>query len=296
MQIKINSYGSKDEEQLMQLLKLCSEDDVLLHIVNSARLKFAYSAIIDDKLVGILASWKSSFHPYCTYFRILGNPLYNSLNIEEQLLSKVKELKPEDFPLQTSAWETSNNLINIYTNNGFKEIRRTYLPTLEVSNLGEYNLNIRNNYQIKTLEEVLSDEMFMEELTLLVKRIYEQTHLVNPVADINLDKWQELILDDVVQNGSYIYVDENENNIMAYAFLHESDKSDSLDLGWVGAIDKEHKQLIPQLVLNQIEYANKHNFHFIMGEFDTTDEYAMEVLNHFPFAPSPTWITFQKSN
>ena len=32
----------------------------------------------------------------------------------------------------------------------------------------------------------------------------------------------------------------------------------------------------------------------IIGEFDTTDKYAMIVLNSLPFAPYPTGITFQK--
>lgn len=295
MQITINNYEEKEIEQIRQLFKLCSEDEFLLNIVHPARLKVAYSAFIENKLVGFVFAWRSSFHPNCTYFRILVNPFYKFLSIGELLLSKVENLKMEDLPLQTSAWETSNNLVSMYINYGFKEIRRTFSPTLHVSDLTEYTLNIRNNNHIRTLEEVVSNEVLMEKLTHLVKRVYEKTHLVNPVANFEVDKWQEMILaDDVIQNGSYVYLDKNEKGIIAYSFLHESDKIDSLELGWCGAIDTEHKWLIPQLVLNQVEYANKHEFQFLMGEFDTTDEYAMEVLNNFPFSPSPTWITFQK--
>jgi len=32
----------------------------------------------------------------------------------------------------------------------------------------------------------------------------------------------------------------------------------------------------------------------MLGGFDTTDKYAMKVLESFPFSPNPTWITYQK--
>lgn len=67
----IKEYEGKEEDQLKQLLFSCFEDDMLLNIVNSSRLKFAYAAFIKEKLVGFMFAWMSSIHPYCTYFRIL---------------------------------------------------------------------------------------------------------------------------------------------------------------------------------------------------------------------------------
>lgn len=108
-------------------------------------------------------------------------------------------------------------------------------------------------------------------------------------------KWRELILaDDVIAAGSYICIDEDEKNILAYSFLHESDEEDSFDLGWCGASTTEQIQMIPQLVLHQIKYVIEQNIQFLNGEFDTTDQYAMKVLERFPFEPVPIWITVQK--
>lgn len=53
-------------------------------------------------------------------------------------------------------------------------------------------------------------------------------------------------------------------------------------------------KLIPHLTSHQIKYAINHDIKCIVGEFDTTDIHAMEVLGSFPFAPCPTWITYQK--
>ncbi|MEK9198440.1 hypothetical protein [Ureibacillus sp. FSL E2-3493] len=295
MDIIIKKYEAKEEKQLKSLVQVCFEDEVLLEIIKSTQLISAYSAIFEDKLVGIICAWKSKFHPFCTYFRILINPIYNSLNIEKHLLSKLENLKIKNLPLQTSVWETSNKLVKFYINNGFRQIRRTYSPILKVSDVADYLPNIQGNYQILTLTEVLPNIILTNQLIQLVRRIYIKTHVANPVANFDEEKWRKMIFaDDTVYNGSYIYLDTNENSIVAYAFLHESDKIDSLELGWCGAIDTKYIQLISDLIHNQVNYALNHNIQFIIGEFDTTDDYAMEVLTNFPFAPSPTWITLQK--
>lgn len=295
MQIIIKKYEEQDEEQLKELFYLCFEDENLLNILSNNRFKFAYSAFFENKLVGIMLSWQNSFHPYCTYFRILVNPIYHFSNIAEQLLSKIEDLKTRNVPLQTSVYETAASLISTYKENGFKVIRRTYSPTLKVSDIVDYIPYNRENHQIKNVREILSNELLMEELTHFAKWIYEKTHEANPVANFEIDKWQELIFtDDLVQNGSYIYLDKNEKSIIAFSFLYESDESGSLEVGWCGSAEDEHKMLIPQLFFHQVHYAIRNGFQFIIGEFDSTDEYAMELLNNFPFAPSPTWLTLQK--
>ncbi|MED3656292.1 hypothetical protein P4489_18630 [Heyndrickxia sporothermodurans] len=295
MQYIIKKYDNQEKEQLNQLLHLCFEDEYLLNIVGSSNLKFAYSAFCENKLVGFIIAWTSSFHPYCTYFRILSNPLYSKLKIEEKLLSTLEKLEEINFPIQTSIWETSVNLKRVYENNGFKEIRRTYMPKLTVSDIKEELPDCSNEYRIITLAEVLSNRKLMDRLTHVVKDNYEKTHIVNPVASVGVKKWRELIVsDDIIANGSFIYVDKNENNIIAYSFLHESDKKNSFELGWCGVSNNQKKNLVPQLIFQQIKYCIKKDVKFIIGEFDTTDQYALEVLQSFPFAPCPTWITYQK--
>ena len=110
-----------------------------------------------------------------------------------------------------------------------------------------------------------------------------------------IDKWRELIhVDDIITELSYICIDQNEENILTYSFLHNSGNKDAFDLGWCGALTTEHIQMIPQLVNHQIKYAIEQKTQFLNGEFDTTDLYAMKVLESFPFEPAPSWITVQK--
>lgn len=296
MQCIIKKYENKDEKHVKELIHLCLEDTYLIKVLNSSRLIFAYSAFCDNKLVSLLLAWTSSFHPHCTYIRILSNPIYRSANIEEELLSKVEEQEGLKFPLQTSIWETSANIKNIYEDNGFKEIRRTYMPTLYVSHVNQDISIDSERYILKTLTAVSRDEGLLRKLTSLVKSNYENTHLVNPVVDASIDKWKELIFaDDIIPDGSYIFLDLFQSEIVAYSFLHQSEKNDTYELGWCGVAGCYNKELVSHLTFHQIKYATEHDVQFIEGEFDSTDHIAMEVLKSFPFKPSPTLITYQKA-
>src|SRR5690625_4724619 len=149
--MKIKKYENQETEQVRELINLNFEDEYLLDILTSSALNFAYSAIAENKLVGIAVTWTSSFHPHCTYFRILSNPFYHVYNIDEKLLSKVLELKTVELPLQTSFWESSYNMQKLYKDNGFSEIRRTYMPTLKVSSFSNDIPHGKKMHNVKNL-------------------------------------------------------------------------------------------------------------------------------------------------
>src|SRR5690625_102694 len=293
MSIVIKRYNKADEKQLQSLISMSFEEASVVNIVRTSRVEFAYSAFVSNKLVGAIFGWKNKFHPNCMYFRIVSHPFYVHYPIEEKLLNKAKNIKHH--PLITSIWETSARLKSLYIKNGFKEMRRTYMPKLYLTNdiVREIKNRDKNNYFIKSLAEISSNKELMNKLTSLVKRNYESMHQENPIKSMDLANWKSLILaEDTILNGSYIFVNEKQSEIIAYSFLHESDTMNVVELGWCGCIDNRYKHLIPQLIFQQIKYCLSQNINSLLGEFDTTDHYAMEVLKSFPFTPCPTWITY----
>ncbi|PEB51119.1 GNAT family acetyltransferase [Bacillus pseudomycoides] len=296
MRLFIKEYENTNEGQVKQLIDLCHEESYLLHLLESKKLRYTYAAYHETQLVGMFIAWRCDFHPHCTYFRILTNPSYAHMKIEEHLLHKVTKLEQMDLPLQTSTWETSVHLKEFYERNEFKEIRRTYMPSLTVKNaknispLKECNSEL---YNLQTLSTIISNDHFMKKLVRLVKRNYEETHLDNPVGEHELETWEKMILaDDILTEGSFIYLNA-EKEIIAYSFLHTSEKNDTLELGWRGTHAIHQLELLSQLALQQVMYANKHGYQFIQGEFDSTCVYGMEILKCLPFEPCPTWITYQ---
>lgn len=290
----IEKYSRSNEIQVKQLIDLYKEESYLFHLLQNNKTKCAYVAYYKKDVVGIFFTWGSNFHPFCTYFRIYTHPFYSELHIEEYLFSEIQKRENFKLPLQTSIWETSAHSKNYYEQNNFMEIRRTYMPILDVRKIVSIDIVPNANYHLQTLSNIVSNNNSLEKLAYLVKENYEQTHLANPVASFPLQTWQEMILaDDVLLDGSFLIIDEA-HQIMAYSFLHTSEKDNTIELGWCETHTIDDLSLLKLLVFKQAMYANKHGYSFIQGEFDSTSIYALEILKSFPFNPCPTWITYQK--
>ncbi|KAA0748214.1 GNAT family acetyltransferase [Bacillus sp. AY1-10] len=290
----IEKYSKNNELQVKQLIDLYNEESYLFHLLRDNKTKCAYVAYYKKDVVGIFFTWGSNFHPYCTYFRIYTNPFYSELHIEQYLLDEIQKRENFKLPLQTAIWETSAHLKDYYEQNNFMEIRRTYMPILDVQKILPIKATLHSNYRVQTLSTILSNNNFFEKLAHLVKTNYEYTHLANPVASFSLETWQEMILaDNVLLDESLLIINE-EHQIKAYSFLHTSEKDNTVELGWCGTHTIDDLSLLKLLVFEQFMYANKHGYSFIQGEFDSTSIYAMEILKSFPFNPCPTWITYQK--
>ncbi|WHY27366.1 GNAT family acetyltransferase [Bacillus wiedmannii] len=290
----IEKYSRSNELKVKQLIDLYNEDSYVFNLLRDSKTKCAYVAYYKKDVVGIFFTWDSNFHPYCTYFRIYTNPFYSGLPIEQYLLAEIQKRENFKLPLQTSIWETSAHLKSYYEEQNFMEIRRTYMPILDVQKIIPIDTMIHSNYDVQTFSNILSNNSFFEELAHLVKINYEDTHLANPVASYPLETWKAQILtDDVLLDGSFVMIDE-ENKIIAYSFLHTSEKDNTVELGWCGTHTTENLSLLKLLVFKQAMYASKHDYSFIQGEFDSTSIYAMDILKSFPFNPCATWITYQK--
>lgn len=296
MSVLTREYNEIDEKQLENLLFLCGDNKKIFSIVRSKTYKFAYVAFIQDELVGICVGWENTFHPSCIYFRIVSHPFYEKAGVNEALLYKIERLESVNKPLQTSIWDHVEKSNNIYERARFEVIRKTYLPTLSISSI-EFNkyATIDDDFALQTLEEVMVDDAMIKQLTMLVRSNYEASHRVNPVVTAPLDEWKKRIFaDDTIVEGSYLYVDQMKKEIVAYSFLHESDEVHMYELGWCGCSNNALKKWLPQLVQKQLKYAQQKGIQIMSGEFDTTDDYAMEVFKAFPFSFDSTWITYRK--
>ncbi|MEC2055950.1 hypothetical protein I6J18_02640 [Peribacillus psychrosaccharolyticus] len=83
MSIRIEQIREINREKMVPLLKLCFEKDSFLDILNRSNLKSAYAAYCDEELQGMIFAWVSTFHPHCTYIRLISNPMYPEQVIPE---------------------------------------------------------------------------------------------------------------------------------------------------------------------------------------------------------------------
>lgn len=296
--VEIRKYKPVDESDLRRLLALAGEGEDLFSLLNSPGHAYAYVAKVKAGMAGILVAWKSRFHPYSMYMKIISNPVYCAENVEERLLAMLERQSFQPRILQTSLWETSTFLRDVYEKDGFVEIRRTYMPKLQqleaVVEPQKAVLDVKDG-DLVSLSDLKMNPKMMNSFLRLVKKNYETSHLVNPVADLPLETWREMIFsDDVIEEMSFLYVEKASVEVLAYSMLHFSEEENAVELGWCGIADSVYTSKLHSLILHQIQGCIARGILEIIGEFDTTDPIAMAVLKQFPFEPAPAWITLQK--
>jgi hypothetical protein len=297
----IKANISLDNENLKDVIsKWMGDDDFTQHYflrgVNTKYTVCSYEAYKNEKLVGLITAWKSNFHPYCTYFAMVTEPRLG-YEIETVLIRSLMNYEAIKYPLQTSIWETSYRLKTFYEQSNFIEVRRTYMPLIQISNI---NLEVfpspdfnQKDIYINDLKSLSVQPELRNQLIKLVKQNYEKAHTANPVAELNIDKWEGLIFnEDLVENGSFIVLEENE--IIAYSFMHYSNVPEKWGFGWRGTRDKGNVKLILMLTVYQINFAKEKGIISIEAEIDSTDDFSIEMLKFFPFAPAPTLMTLHK--
>ncbi|GAA0337801.1 hypothetical protein GCM10008967_30080 [Bacillus carboniphilus] len=251
-------------------------------------------------LVGAVTAWRTRFHPNCTYFSMAALPFIQNENIYKVFLQRIQNAHDVKFPLQTSLWETSHGLKLFLEKSGFRLIRKTVTPLLDISNVDpvdQFLLDIQvihHQYSVMTLREAYTNHDLIDQFIALVKATYEKTHTANPLGVHDRKQWEKLVFSsDTLLDGSFIAIKDNE--VVAFALLHHPTREHKLELGWRGAkLREEASQLVILLTNYQIKYARKNRFFRLEAEIDDTDEYAMEMLKYFPFAPAPAWLTYQK--
>lgn len=270
-------------------------DDVkgVLDTVKSSSHQFAYTAWANNLIIALLASWKNPMHPYCTYIKIVHKKNRYDFVVVKSLLDRLIRNKIV-YPIQTSLWESSHVLRASYEAYGFKEVRKTYMPSLYVEQLDASHINELEKSSILSLREVKENDSLRHQLIELVKINYERTHMINPVATLGVKTWEGLIFaEDLIENGSFIAVDKMDDRLLAYSFLHHSTSQGTVELGWCGLNNNEEVYLLANLVKCQINFAKQADYQKMEGEFDTTDPYSMQIMKYFPFKSTKVWVTYQ---
>lgn len=263
-----------------------------VHIKNNI---CTFEAYENEMLVGLVTSWKSEFHPNCTYFAMVTKP-HIGFEIESVLIEALYNFKEIKFPLQTSIWESSYGLKTFYEKMGFIEVRRTYMPllrTLKIDINEVFPNFIVQDICIQDINSIAIHKELKLKLINLVRENYEKAHTVNPVGVHSFQKWEELIFnEDTIQSGSFIILKDNE--ILAYSLLHYSNTPNQYEFGWRGTKENTDVRLMLFLTASQINFANENGVKYIEAEVDTTDYFSLEMLKFFPFSPASSLLTFQK--
>lgn len=268
---------------------LSENNDLIARLNNSISAKHhkdIYSVQIDDDILAIASTHKSTWHPYCIYVQVA----FDLNEIKEQALQiLIAELRYKyDQPLFFLLDARFHGLIEILTRNQFKMIRQTDIIHIEPPvQKGETVQGVL----IFPIKEIRTNEEIMESLVKLCKKVYTETHTDNPVADLSIESWKHAAMDGLLEEHSYVMVDGLD--VTAFSLIYEFDEK-TWELGWVGVEDLSRIVDLDKLIDKQVEDALEHNISFIEKEVDSTCPYSLHICKAVKYEVADTLYAYIK--
>lgn len=240
-----------------------------------------FAQISQETIKGIGMSWSNSFHPYAKYIDVIANDA--SFELMNQLLASTATQDK----IILSCWNYEIEKIQLLKQFQFKLFRKTYMETYEISPLLNQLEQVQSTQTLMSLLDIVNVAILEQNLFQLLKNNYEQTHLDNPAKDIPWQTWKEILVDDTPDfHLSFVAVEEN--NVMAYIFLHPI-SPDHYEIGWVGM--KNPINLLPILKQQLIEL-QRQGVKTVEFEIDTTNHMAWQFAELLDLDQKNSWNSY----
>lgn len=276
-------------------------DELLADVIEDREIKTATKQYpqnvrtyyLGNKIVGISTYWKNGFHPYSLSFAAYLSPNFSAAELERVYLQIVADLTKKAQQENCQALITYDYapqlLFNFLAQDaGFNLIRKTVEPKMSLQSAMEGLTPIKkSNLKAITLRQLQHDSEMRKKIAQISFRDYQRNHLANPVAEIPLAEWDNMVFAEQLEDAPLALVSMNQ--IEAYCFSFE-DNPKELTLGWMGAGDLSRLMELQQILLL---WANK-NFQVLSGEFDSTEQLAMKTYQQYAFELCPVYETYLK--
>jgi len=295
--------SEKYNDYMKNLISESFEEDVRIPfknkgiMVDGELIDSVYIALLNNKPVGFYSIWKNQFHPHSLYFNIVVDEKYRNQKIGTILYEDMLHRSKGATYLQCSFYESSLSGSVFLEQKGFNLFRRTVETSLSVNDLvvdsKKINTMITNNdFELLRFSDINSESDWLG-VSKLVKSCYSNTHIDNPVKEMSIKEWYDLVVSDTNLESSFLV--KRNKMISAYALMHE-DTDDSMDLGWRGvseAQDKLRNMLIEHLTNLQIEFAQLNNIKYLNLEVDDTDKWSVDMMTYLNLKSKNNWLSYQ---
>ena len=231
------------------------------------------------------STYCSTWHPNCVYVHLAFG--FNCVD-ERAIKFMIEYLKDEvNVPLLFLIDDRFSLLAELLVQKDFRLIRKTEVINIKPGILSSEH-DVRDK-EIKTVAQILNDPNLLSNLIGICKKIYTETHLDNPVADLSNTSWENVIFDDLIDSSSYVVI--NGNTIIAFSLMYEGEEN-SWELGWLGVVNSEDMTLLNLVLSKQLHDANEHEIEYIEKEVDSTCPYSMHIVKSLTYDVSETWYAY----
>lgn len=171
--------------------------------------------------------------------------------------------------------------------NEFSEFRKTYEPEIGIQKMisGFSNNNLDESHTVKNFK-------MTDGLQELSKKVYQSTHDINPLKDMDLAEWNDLITDDLDFEHSIVICDK-QDDIVAYLLMYENDDAYK-DVSYCYFKDQAAKNSLSAEFYNILIKLEESEITHLNLEVDSTDKYSYEFFHNFIEDEIPSLISYIK--
>lgn len=246
------------------------------------------------KKIGTSTYWINDFHPTALNFAAYLSPkitLAEQNQFFNQMITDIEQVARKKQKKALITYDYAPQLVfnTLATDNGFHLIRTTVMPKMSLAKALEQTkaIKIASDFELLSLTAL---KKCPEQLTELAQQSYidyQENHRANPVADLSLEEWQEVIYADQLLDAPLAL--RVKNQLAAYCFTFE-DHPHELTWGWMGAVKPELLEFLQQ---RQLSWAQE-KYQTLTGEFDSTDKLATRTYRNYAFELCPVYETYLK--
>jgi len=242
----------------------------------------------ENNIAAYLYYSKNLYHSSAIYlhFAILDK------DVDSETLIKMYDKFNEVLPSSNIILQVHRNF-DLYEDfiktNDFSEFRKTYEPEVGIQKMITRFSN--NNFEEKHTNKNLSMTDGLQELS---KQVYQSTHEINPLKNMDLSEWKDLITDDLDIEHSIVICDQ-QDDIVAYLMMYENEDAYK-DAGYCYFKDQEAKNSLSSEFHNVLLKLEETRITHLNLEVDSTDTYSYELFRDFIEDETPSLVSYIKQN
>lgn len=278
--LKVSAFSELERADLERIAVLIFEDSDAA-ATEGATVLVAHS---DGALVGFATRSERRVHPHASGLTLGVLPEFRGRGIGSALWQTLAALTPSDRVWRVGLSEDRSAGRAFLERRGFRVMRQTWFAALGFAPTTNLDADL-------VWAQPPSDTVIAS----LIRDHYIATHGINPPAELSLETWRELFLDEALPDSVRLLT-QHGAPIAATALAPNLDKlPDTLDVAFLSVRPDWHNEaqcLVPALLNELLINARAHGATQVILEVDSTDPVAMRALDQST-VQGARWLTLQ---
>ncbi|EHO49900.1 hypothetical protein [Lentilactobacillus kisonensis] len=235
--------------------------------------------------------WLNKLHPNALNFAAFVDPKASEpLVLSKRILGDIQKLawKFDVNRIITSDYAPQHTFNQWLTHQGFRLTEKAVQPTLRLSEVTIPEPDKPLDGQLLTAAQLLTQENLWQQIAQSSLSHYQAQHPNNPVANISLNDWQQLLSANLIPQAPVVLLDAD-NHFESTCFLYQQAKGQAM----LNYPAEANNGKLMVLVNAQLHWLKSH-YQAVTLSLSSNDHLGLQIYHEFLFENSPVYETYMK--